>query len=282
MRPAKRHSNRSELSRRPSQIREPQGTVRGTEAQPGSAAGGSDIDPIEETRQHHSPTPRLVAGAPDVSRRPLRVLIVDDQLLVRAGICELVKALPNVAVVGEANDGREALRFIERHDPDLVLMDIAMPGMNGLEALVLAKKQFPRVKIIILSEHSNEESVFRALRAGAEGFVLKDDRVVELYTAIKSVAGGGEHLSPQVTRTVVLGYLESQASAEEPAKPLTSRQREVLQQIAEGKSTKEIATRLDVSVNTVKTHRLKLMEKLGVHEITGVVRYAAKFGLIKN
>jgi DNA-binding NarL/FixJ family response regulator len=212
----------------------------------------------------------------------LRILIADDQLLVRAGICELVKALPDVAIVGEASDGRGALRLMEMHEPDIVLMDIGMPGMNGLEALVLAKKQFPRVKIIILSEHSNEDFVLRALRSGAEGFVLKDDPVSELYTAIKSVAGGGEHLSRQVAGKVVFGYLERQTIADEQPKRLTPRQHDVLQLIAEGKSTKEIATRLHISVNTVKTHRLKLMEKLGAHEVTGVIRYAVKTGLIKR
>lgn len=214
--------------------------------------------------------------------KPLRVLIADDQVLVRAGICELLKVLPEVAVVGEASDGHEALRLIKTYQPDIVLMDTGMPGMNGLEATTLAKKQFPQVKVIILSEHSSEEFVFRALRSGAEGFVLKDDSVGELYTAIKSVARGGEHLSPQVTKKVVLGYLEGQEGGHELVRALTARQREVLQLIAEGHSTKEIAKMLNLSVNTVKTHRLKLMEKLGVHEITGVVRYAVRLGLIKN
>ena len=214
--------------------------------------------------------------------KPLRVLIADDQVLMRAGICELLKVLPEIAVVGEASDGHEALRLIKTHQPDIVLMDTGMPGMNGLEATALAKKQFPQVKVIIVSEHSSEEFVFRALRSGAEGFILKDDSVGELYTAIKSVARGGEHLSPQVTKKVVLGYLEGQNGGDDLVKALTARQREVLQLIAEGHSTKEIAKLLNVSVNTVKTHRLKLMEKLGVHEITGVVRYAVRLGLIKN
>ena len=214
--------------------------------------------------------------------KPLRVLIADDQSLVRAGICELLKTLPYVAVVGQASDGKEALRLIETHQPDIVLMDTTMPMMNGLEATVLSKKRFPGVKVIILSEHSSEEFVFRALRSGAEGFVLKDDSVGELYTAIESVAQGREHLSPRVTKKVIVGYLEGQEGGNELVKLLTPRQREVLQLIAEGNSTKEIATMLDISVNTVKTHRLKLMEKLGVHEITGVVRYAVKVGLIKN
>lgn len=213
--------------------------------------------------------------------KPLRVLIADDHLLVRAGICELLKTLPGVAVVGQASDGQEALRLIEAHQPDIVLMDTAMPVMNGLEATVLAKKRFPSVKVIILSENSSDEFVFRALRSGAEGFILKNDPVVELITAIESVARGGEHLSPRITRKVMIGYLEAQ-DGDDLVRQLTPRQREVLQLIAEGRSTKEIARILDISVNTVKTHRLKLMEKLGVHEITGVVRYAVKFGLIKS
>jgi DNA-binding NarL/FixJ family response regulator len=237
------------------------------------------VRPGDET---NSPTPRLVSDSAAVNRQPLRVLIADDQLLVRAGICELVRGLSNVTIVGEASDGREALRLIETCEPDILLIDIEMPGMNGLEALVLAKRQFPQLKIIILSEHPSEEFVFRALRSGAEGFVVKDDPVGELYKAIEAVAGGREHLSLQVTRKVVFAYLQRHTGAETHAKRLTPRQREVLQQIAEGKSTKEIASRLDLSINTVKTHRLKLMEKLGVHEITGVVRYAAKVGLIEN
>ena len=214
--------------------------------------------------------------------KTLRVLIADDQLLVRAGICELLKVLPDLAVVGQASDGSEALRLIETLQPDLVLMDIAMPGMNGLEATVLAKKQFPHIRVIVLSDNSSEEFVFRALRSGADGFILKDDPAGELYAAIESVANGGEHLSPQVTKKVILGYLQAQMGGKDLLKSLTPRQREVWQLIAEGKSTKEIASLLKVSVNTAKTHRQKLMEKLGVHEISGVVRYAVKLGLIES
>ena len=236
---------------------------------------------VEEKGKGRFPTPELVSDRAPVSRKPLRVLIADDQLLVRAGICELVKLLPDVKVVGLAADGREALRLIETHDPDIILMDTSMPEMNGLEAAVLAKKQFPRVKIIILSDHSSEELVFRALRSGAEGLVLKHDSVEELYSAITSVAQGDEHLSPKVTKKVVLGYLEGQSKNDPPVK-LSPRQREILQLIAQGKATKEIASLLKISVNTVKTHRLKLMEKLDAHEITGLVRYAAKLGLLRT
>ena len=235
----------------------------------------------EEKGKERAPKPEPVSGRAPVSRKPIRVLIADDQVLVRAGICELVKLLPDVKVVGLAADGREALHLIETQDPDIILMDISMPEMNGLEASVLAKKQFPGVKIIILSDHSSEELVFRALRSGAEGFVLKHDSVEELHLAITSVAQGDEHLSPKVTKKVVLGYLEGQSKGVPPVK-LSPRQREILQLIAVGKATKEIAGLLKISVNTVKTHRLKLMEKLGVHEITGLVRYAAKLGLLRS
>ena len=236
---------------------------------------------MEKANKENFPTPKPAAGPAARGSRRLRVLIADDHVLVRAGICELVKLLPNVEIVAQAGDGREALRLIKRHNPDIVLMDIAMPEMNGLEATVLAKKQFPSVRVILLSERSSEEFVLRALRSGAEGFVLKDDPVDELYSAIKAVAQGGEHLSSQVTRRVVQGYLGRQPGAEASVK-LTTRQREVLQLIADGKATKEIASLLKISINTVKTHRLKLMEKLGAHEITGVVRYAAKLGLLKS
>jgi DNA-binding NarL/FixJ family response regulator len=225
------------------------------------------------------PHPELVSDPAQLSRNPLRVLVVDDQVLLRAGLCELVKLLPNVNVVAQAGDGREALRLIKTHDPDIILMDTAMPGMNGLEATVLTKKQFPNVKVIILSENSSEEFVFRALRSGADGLVIKDDSVEELYRAIKAVGQGNRHLSPKVTTRVVLGYLEGQSSSVKPVK-LSPRQREILQLIGQGKATKEIATLLKVSVNTVKTHRLKLMEKLGAHEVASLVRYAAKLGLL--
>jgi DNA-binding NarL/FixJ family response regulator len=236
---------------------------------------------LSDGKGHHL-APQLPTASARAGMKTLRVVIADDQLLVRAGICELLKVVPDLTVIGQASDGSEALRLIETHRPDLVLMDLAMPGMNGLEATVLAKKQFPHIKVIVLSDHSSEEFVFRALRSGADGFVLKDDPVDELYTAIESVAKGGEHLSPQVTKKVILGYLQAQMGGKDMLKSLTPRQREVLQLVAEGKSTKDIARLLRVSVNTAKTHRQKLMEKLGVHEITGVVRYAVKSGLIES
>jgi DNA-binding NarL/FixJ family response regulator len=218
------------------------------------------------------------AGSDRILSKPMRVLVVDDQLLVLAGICELVKLLSDVEIVAQARGGREALRLMEIYSPDIILMDVAMPDMNGLEATVLAKKRFPHTKIILLSDRWDEQFVARALRSGAEAIVLKDAAVEELHATIKAVAGGS-YLFPQLSKN------DSPARPDRPKAEtdlirITGRQREVLQLIGEGKSTKEIATLLRISVNTVKTHRLKLMEKLDVHEITGVVRYAVKIGLV--
>lgn len=274
------HDNRLEPSRRMSQMHDPQATHGSPEAPAGEAWNNADIHPLVRP-QEVFPLPRLAPGAAEIGRKPLRVLIADDQLLVRAGMCELVKLLPGVEVVAQAGDGNEALRFIATHAPDIMLMDIEMPGMNGLEATVLAKKQFPHVKIILLSERSSEEFVSRAFRSGAEAFVLKNASVDELHTVINLVAEGGEQLTPQLTWQIAFDHVARQNGSEESIK-ITVRQREVLQLIGEGRSTKEIAKLLHVSINTVKTHRLKLMEKLGAHEITSVVRYAVKLGLVKN
>lgn len=221
---------------------------------------------------------QLGAGNNLTGPKPMRLLVVDDQLLVLAGICELVKLLTDVEVVAQARNGREALNLMEIHSPEIILMDVTMPDMNGLEVTVLAKKRFPQTKIILLSDLWDEQFVARALRSGAEAIVLKDAAVEELHATIKAVAGGS-YLFPQLSKK------DAQAGPDGPVTEtelirITGRQREVLQLIGEGKSTKEIATVLRVSVNTVKTHRLKLMEKLGVHEITGVVRYAVKVGLV--
>lgn len=214
-------------------------------------------------------------------KSPIQILIADDQTLVRAGLCELVKQIPDVEVAFQANDGREALHLIERHSPDIVLMDIAMPGMNGLEATVLAKQKFPHVKIIVLSDQPSEQLLFRALRLGAEGFVLKDDSVEDLKAAINAVSEGARYISQNVRKKNLISQTDAHSEGRDQVK-LTGRQRVVLKLIAEGKSTKEIANLLNISINTAKTHRLKLMERLGVHEIAGVVRCAVKLGLVKS
>lgn len=209
-----------------------------------------------------------------------RVLLADDHSLVRAGIRTLVERIPNVEVVGEVRSGREALEMVKTRLPNLVLLDIAMAELGGLEALPRITKDFPGVKVIILSAHPNEEYVIRALRDGAVGYLLKDAATEELQLAIDSVTQGKIYLSPSISRTVIDSYLARVNEAISPLEQLTPRQREILQLIAEGTNTKEIACKLNVSVKTIESHRLQLMERLNIHDIPGLVRYAIRSGLI--
>ncbi|MEA3212740.1 MAG: hypothetical protein QOE70_5797 [Chthoniobacter sp.] len=211
---------------------------------------------------------------------PLRVILVDDHALVRAGIRALLEKLPGVKVVGEAGNGREALEMVKKVTPNLVLLDISMAELSGLEALPRIVKDFPTVKVLILSGYANEEFVLHALRCGAAGYLLKDAAAEELGLAIKAVAQGQTYLSPPVSRTVVDSYLQRAAIAEAPSEQPTARQREVLQLIAAGRNTKEIAHLLGISVKTAESHRLQLMDRLGIHDVAGLVRYAIRTGLI--
>jgi len=213
----------------------------------------------------------------------MRVLLADNHTLVRAGIRSLLENVSGVEVVGEAADGQEALTLIKERNPDIVFMDIAMERMNGLEATRRAVKTFPRVRVIILSVHSNEEYVSQALRAGACGYMLKDAAPSELEIAIHAVANGATYLSPTISRQVVDDYLRRVSEKEStPLEMLTPRQREVLQLVAEGSSTKEIAQKLDLGIKTVETHRAQLMERLDIHDIAGLVRYAIRHGLVSS
>ena len=209
-----------------------------------------------------------------------RVLLADDHALVRAGIRSLLEKMPGVEVVAEASTGREALEMVKAKLPSLVLMDIAMAELGGLEALPRITKDFPDVKVVILSAHANEEYVIRALRSGAAGYMLKDAATAELEFAIRSVTEDKTYLSPSISRTVIDSYLERVGGPLSPLEQLTSRQREILQLIAEGKNTKEIASDLDISFKTVESHRLQLMERLNIHDIPGLVRYAIRSGLV--
>jgi DNA-binding NarL/FixJ family response regulator len=210
-----------------------------------------------------------------------RILLADNHTLVRAGIRSLLEGLSGIVVVGEAADGREALVLIKERNPDVVFMDVAMEGMNGLEATRRAVKSFPRVRVIILSIHSNEEYVSQALRAGASGYMLKDAAPSELEIAIQAVTSGATYLSPAVSRRVLDEYRRRVGEEEAtPLEMLTPRQREVLQLIAEGCSTKDIALKLDLGIKTVETHRTQLMERLDIHEIAGLVRYAIRHGFV--
>ena len=209
-----------------------------------------------------------------------RVLLADDHALVRAGIRALLEKIPSVEVVGEAGTGRETLELVRSTLPNIVLMDIAMTELGGLEALPRVTKDFPSVKVIILSAHASEEYVIRALREGASGYMLKDSATSELELAINSVIQGKIYLSPSISRTVIDDYLQRVGGAVSPLEQLTSRQREILQLIAEGKNAKEIAADLDISIKTVESHRLQLMDRLNIHDIPGLVRYAIRNGLV--
>ena len=212
--------------------------------------------------------------------KSVRVLLADDHALVRAGLRELLQKLPDVEVVAEANDGREALALVKSALPNLVLLDITMKGLTGLEAAERIIKDFPGVKVIMLSMHANEEYVLRALRAGVHGYIIKDAAIVELELAIKAVATGETYLSPNISRTVIENYLNRTGGKSSSLEQLTPRQREILQLIAEGQSTKEIAFTLKLSVKTIETHRAQLMERLEIYDVAGLVRYALRVGLI--
>jgi len=209
----------------------------------------------------------------------IRVLLAEDHHLVRAGLRALLDPVPDIEVVGEAGDGREALALLKTRPADVAILDISMPGMNGLEAAVRMADDAPSTKVVILTMHSNEEYVLRALRAGVAGFLLKDAGTAELEGAIRAVVRGETYLSPGVSKKVVEGYLGRSGNVH-PLDSLTPRQREVLQLIAEGYSTKQIAGLLGVGVKTIETHRTQLMDRLGIHEIAGLVRYAVRVGLV--
>jgi len=213
--------------------------------------------------------------------KPLRILLADDHALVRAGIRALLEKLPDVVVVGEAGDGHAALALIAEHKPDLALLDISMPGLNGLEVAARATQAWPRTRIIMLSIHADEVYVHRALRAGAAGYLLKNAERGELEQAVRVVARGEVWLSPAVSKKIVVAYVRNHPVTDGPFGRLTARQREILQLIAEGNSTKAIAHRLAVSAKTVETHRKQLMDRLDIHEIAGLVRYAIRAGIVQ-
>ena len=210
----------------------------------------------------------------------IRVMLADDHALFRAGIRSLLLGIEGVEIVGEARDGHEALRMVAACTPDVLLLDVALPELNGIEVAERLRDQ-PGTRVLILSMFANEEFVLRSLRAGAAGYLLKDSSVVELEAALRSVADGGSYLSPAVSGHVLAAYVRRVGQEGAPAEPtLTPRQREVLQLIAEGHGTKDIAARLCLSAKTVETHRAQLMERLGIHDVAGLVRYAIRTGIV--
>jgi DNA-binding NarL/FixJ family response regulator len=214
------------------------------------------------------------------------VLIADDHTLVRAGLRALLEVLPEVGTVIEASDGREALALIAAHRPTVVLMDIAMPELNGLETAALVSRDHPATRTIVLSMHGTDAYVLQALRAGAAGYLLKDAAAEELALALRAVLRGEVYISSAVSRVVVSGFLAGMAVADaeskNPVGALSARQREILQLIAEGKSIKEIAYALSLSVKTVETHRRQVMERLQIFDVPGLVRFAIRHGIVSE
>ena len=211
----------------------------------------------------------------------IRILLADDHALVRAGLRALIREMRGMEVVGEAEDGDEALRLIGELHPDVALVDISMPNLNGLEVATRASSNHPRTRVVMLSMHAFEEYVHRALVAGAAGYLLKNADKGELEQALRCVARGQSWLSPSISKSVVDALVRGDKPVGGPFEILSPRQREILQLIAEGRSTKEIAQHLDLSVKTVEAHRTELMERLGIHGVAGLVRYAIRTGLVQ-
>ena len=210
----------------------------------------------------------------------IRVLLVDDHKLFRAGIRSLLQTVGGVEVVAEAADGREGLRLIEAHRPDVVLMDIMMPGLNGLDATVRVARTCPASRVIMLSMNAGEDSVLQTLRAGAAGYLVKTADPAELELAIRAVARGEMFLSSAISQPVVAACLGRLGREQTSLERLTPRQREVLQLIAEGHTTKEIAKELGISVKTAEAYRGELMKGLDIHDIASLTRYAIRMGVV--
>lgn len=210
----------------------------------------------------------------------IRVLLVDDHKLFRAGIRSLLQTISGVEVVAEAGDGREALRVIKVHRPDVVLMDIMMPGLNGLDAAARVARTCPATRVIMLSMNADEDSVLQTLRAGAAGYLVKTADPAELELAIRAVVRGETFLSSAISQHVVAACLGRRDKEQTSLERLAPRQREVLQLIAEGFSTKEIAKELGISVKTAETYRGELMNALDIHDIASLTRYAIRMGVV--
>jgi DNA-binding NarL/FixJ family response regulator len=214
----------------------------------------------------------------------IRIVLVDDHALVRTGMRLLLETIGDVKVVGEAADGLEALRLIEQDRPDCVLMDLAMPGLGGVETVARSTEQFPDIPILVVSMYADEAYVHRALAAGAAGYLLKDSDKTELETAVRAVCRGETYLTPAISKTLVaaLARKSPQSDTGTPLETLTLRQREVLRLVAEGNSTKQVAAQLGLSAKTVEAHRGAIMERLGIRDLAGLVRFAIRSGLVTH
>jgi DNA-binding NarL/FixJ family response regulator len=212
----------------------------------------------------------------------IRVVLADDHKLFRAGIRSLLQTRGDMEVVAEAADGREALRLVEAHSPDVVLLDLIMPGLNGFDTAARMARAFPRSRVIVLSMSADEDSVLKALRAGAVGYLVKTADPAELEAAIRAAVRGEKFLSSAVSEHVVAACLRRLDKEQTSLERLTPRQREVLQLVAEGHTTKEIGKRLDISVKTAEAYRGDLMKALDIHDIASLTRYAIRTGLVSS
>jgi DNA-binding NarL/FixJ family response regulator len=207
-------------------------------------------------------------------------MLAEDHTLMRAGLRALLTDIGGTEIVGEASNGHEALKKVETLEPDVVLLDITLPELNGLEVAKRVAKDYPRVRVIMLSMHQDPVYVRQALQAGAKGYLVKGADVPELELALRAVMRGDTYLSPAISAEVVGEYLRGEEASPSPLGALTPRQREILQLIAEGRTTKDIAAKLDLSVKTVESHRAELMTRLDIHDVAGLVRFAIRSGLI--
>jgi DNA-binding NarL/FixJ family response regulator len=211
----------------------------------------------------------------------IRVVLADDHAVVRRGVRSLLEESPGIEVVAEAADGREAVAAVAAHRPDVLVTDIAMPGLTGLELAECVARDFPQTRVLILSMHKEKAFATRALAAGAAGYLLKDAGAAECEAAVRAVARGESYLSPAVSGHLVTEYTRLAQAEAAAADPLTPRQREVLRLIAQGLPSKSIARRFGISVKTVDAHRGQLMERLGIRDVAGLVRYAIRTGLVE-
>jgi DNA-binding NarL/FixJ family response regulator len=214
----------------------------------------------------------------------VRIVIAEDHTILREGLRSLLSSNANFEIVGEAGDGREAVRHVEKYKPDLILTDLSMPRMNGMEAIKEIKRESPTTKVLVLTVHRAEEYILATFRAGADGYILKDSTQAELLQAVKKVLSGTHYISPEISEKVIEGYIEGKKSLKSRTswETLTQREREILKMIAEGYRNKEIAEDLCISVKTVEKHRANLMEKLDLHSIQALTAFAIEKGLVSR
>ena len=214
----------------------------------------------------------------------IRILLADDHTILRAGLKMMLNAQPDMEIVGEAQDGRQSMQEAQRLQPDIILMDITMPDMNGIEATKQIKKLLPEIKILILTMHEHDEYIFQALRAGASGYMLKEAADTELISAIHIIQSGQFYLSPTAQSVMVGDYLQRLRTGEDKDSysSLTEREREILKLVAEGYTNNQIAERLVISPKTVDTHRTHIMDKLNLHSRAELVKYAMRRGLLED